>query len=85
MPYVILSFIGDYPVDKQPYWNEQYDKLITAIKYAKIQHDILTHKHEDLYTIVTEKDNYEVVFWIKYKKLEIKDKVKATKLADERY
>lgn len=81
--YVILSFVGDYPVEGQPYWNEQYDKKEVAIRHAKVQHNIMVPDHEGLYTIVIEKENDEVVEYIKYKNLEIRDKIKASKLADE--
>lgn len=79
--YVILSFIGDYPVEAQPYWNEEYRTRGIAIEYAKIQHNILNRT--ELYTIVIEKYNDEEVLWIKYRNVEINNKDRATKLADE--
>jgi hypothetical protein len=83
--YVVVSFIGDYAVEAQPFWNEEYSSKSQAIDTAKVQHLILKvrPKYDNLYTIVIEKDNDEIVEWIKYRNLEIKDKVKATKLADE--
>lgn len=86
MPYEILSFIGDYPMEKQPYWDREYIMLKVAIGFAKIQHELLCSvrsDHKKLYTIVIEKDNDEIVQWITYQGKEINDKIEATKLADQ--
>jgi hypothetical protein len=83
MIYVIMSFIGDYPIEHQPFWNEEYDRKESAIRDAKTQHNILIQSYPSLYTLIIEKDNDEVVEWLKHGNLEIRDKVKATKLADE--
>jgi hypothetical protein len=86
MPYVILSFIGDYPVESQPYWNCEYRMLRRAIELAKIQHKTLCNvrsDHTELYTIVIEKDHDQIVQWIIYQDKEINNRIKATKLADQ--
>ena len=86
MSYTILSFIGDYPVESQPYWNQEFKMLTMAIESAKIQHKSLCGvrpDHRHLYTIVIEKDNDEMVLWIIYEGKEINDMLEATKLADQ--
>jgi hypothetical protein len=86
MPYTILSFIGDYPVDKQPYWDREYIMLKSAIGFAKIQHELLCSvksDHDDLYTIVIEKDDDAIVLWIMHQGKEINDMTKANALADQ--
>jgi hypothetical protein len=86
MSYVILSFIGDFPVESQPYWNYEYRILRKAIDLAKIQHKSLCDvrsDHKNLYTIVIEKNNDEIVQWITYQGKEINDRIEATKLADQ--
>jgi hypothetical protein len=85
MKYVISSFTGDYPVERQPFWNQEYRRKDDAVKAARVQHSILDSKWEDLYTVVFEKDNDEVVEFIIYKGTEITNKIEATKLADSLY
>jgi hypothetical protein len=85
MPYIIVTFTGDYPVEAQPFWDDEFSKVETAIWVAKAQHKVLTTYRTDgneLYTIVTKKDDTEVVYWIAYRGMEIDNKVEATKLAN---
>jgi hypothetical protein len=85
MPYVILTFTGDYPVEAQPFWDSVFSKLESAIWVARSQHHVMvTYRPEGdkLYTVVVDKDDDEVVHWIAYKGREISNKVEATKLAD---
>jgi alkaline phosphatase len=81
-----MSFIGDYPVESQPYWGQEFKMFAMAIEFAKIQHKTLcgvVSDHRHLYTIVIEKDNDEMVLWIIYQGKEINNMAEATKLADQ--
>jgi hypothetical protein len=85
MPYCILSFIGDFPVEAQPYWDREFNSKTRAIEFAKIQHRSLSHSRDDgknLYTIVIDKDYEFTVLWIKYKNKEISNSDEATNLAE---
>lgn len=82
MKYEVMSFIGDYAVEKQPCWNIKYPNLKAAIKAAKGQHRAMSPEHDGLYTIVMKEHNSYNVFWLIYNDYIIKDPVEATKLAD---
>jgi uncharacterized protein YfdQ (DUF2303 family) len=85
--YVILSFIGKKPMIGSTYSKYEYRFRSKAISLARIQHFVqfCKTKNDNIYTIVIDKDNDEVVEWITYKKMETDDKVEATKLAEELY
>jgi hypothetical protein len=80
--YVILSFVGDFPVHSQPYWNREYSHKGMAIKLARLQHKILSKRNVSLYTIVIDKESEDVVEWMIYKDKEYYDKLEASYLAD---
>lgn len=82
MPYTIISFTGDFPVEKQPYWYHEYENKESAINHAVIQHFLLLKEHSELYTVVVDDPDGDNVLWIMYKDNEINDVVEATKLAD---
>jgi hypothetical protein len=85
MRYVISSFTGDFPVERQPFWNQEYRTKEFAVKSARVQHSILNEKWENLYTVVFEKDHDEVIEFIIYKEIQTTNKLEATRLANSLY
>jgi hypothetical protein len=83
--YVIVSFVGEFPVNSQPYWNKEYRNMGEAVKRARLQHKILERSNYDLYTVVIDKENDEFIECIIYKEKEIHGRKEATKLADFLY
>jgi hypothetical protein len=83
MTYVVISYIGDYPVEHQQCWDIEYPNLKAAIKAAKDQQRIMISNYPSLYTVVMKKNEDSIVEWIIHEKTIIKnDSKKATELAD---
>jgi hypothetical protein len=79
-----MSFIGDYPIEHQKYWDDQFEQLESAKIAAREQHNERKKEYDDLYTIVIdpEKSIEDDVMWIIYKDEEF-EALKAQELADD--
>jgi hypothetical protein len=67
--YVVITFVGDFPVEGQPEWTTDYSTIIDAIGAAKRQHQLLKEAENDQhYTVIMDEDpNIEDdVKWIIY-------------------
>jgi hypothetical protein len=84
MPYIILTFVGDYPVEGQPNWSKEYSSISEAIKPATDQHFALKEiENDEHYTIIMDddKDEEDDVVFLLYKGVAYRDS-KAQELAD---
>lgn len=84
MTYQIMTYIGDYPVESQKYWDVTFPHLIMAEAAARIQHsNLLQISENEHYTVVINVDTEdEDVLFIIYQDRELRDKL-AEALADK--
>ena len=84
--YEVITYIGDYPVENQPYWDLRFTSKAEAIAHAKVQHEELKdarpERADDIYTVVQDTNGFAVNY-ILYQEQELTDRKLATKLADE--
>jgi hypothetical protein len=66
MLYIVMSFVGDYPVNDQPLWDKTFDELTNAIASAELQQGDMLYKWPGLYTMVLDHENAEQVFYLIY-------------------
>jgi hypothetical protein len=82
--YEVITFVGDYPVEDQPCWTEQYHTITQAMTEAIKQHaSFMEIENNEHYTVVLDSnDTSEDVKWIIYQGKELLGD-EATALADK--
>lgn len=84
MKYLIMSFVGDYPLEHQVYWGEEYESLPDTMVNARKQHYIFQPLHPDVYTVIIDDTDNEIdVHFLICKAGEFTDPVVATRMATE--
>jgi len=66
--YTVASYVGDYPLENQDWWAEGFTDLQEAIDAAREQHNKMSVKHADVYTMVLDYEQIEAggddVLWL---------------------
>jgi len=81
-PWIVLTFLGDYPVDGQECWKVEFTNRKAAIKAAKEQHE--KYNDSEYYTVVGRENSIgEKVSWIMYQQTILTSWEAATDLANK--
>jgi hypothetical protein len=74
MPYEIITFLGDFPLESQPNWDRHFETYHEAMRAAKEQHAYFKlEDNDEHYTVIIDldKDEEDDIIWIRYKDFEL--------------